>query len=205
MEEKALPAPQPVTEIAHPEPKAFLKEREEWNLIVRQAQAFIASGLAPKHLQTAQAVAIVALKGKELGIPFMQAVQSISVINGKPALSAELMLALIYRRVKGVVIQYLTPETKAHEECTIEATRPGHKPVRISFTIEDARRAGLLTNPSWVKYPKALLRARCVSAMARAVFPDAIGACYVPEELGEGEDEPVETSYRVHEGPADTE
>jgi hypothetical protein len=50
--------------------------------------------------------------------------------------------------------------------------------------MEDAKVAGLLSKDTWKKYPEAMLRARCVAIVARALFPDAImGASYTPEEL----------------------
>ena len=55
----------------------------------------------------------------------------------------------------------------------------------FEFSMEDAKRAELLANPSWKKYPKNMLFARCFSDMARTLFPDAIGGIsYTPEELG---------------------
>lgn len=158
---------------------------DEWNMLKEQARAACASGFLPRHIQKPEQAVIIAMKGRELGIPFMQAMASITVIQGKPALSAELMLALIYKNCPGAEINFLTPSDKSHEEATVEMRRPHGKPQRFTFTLADARRAGLLSNPSWTKYPSAMLRARVVSAAARAVFPDAIMGCYTPEELGE--------------------
>lgn len=157
---------------------------DEWTLLKEQAKMAIVSGLLPKHIVKPEQAVIIAMKGKELGIPFMQAMSGITVIQGKPALSAELMLALIYRNVPGAQINFLTDPEKAHTECAVEMARPHGKPQRFKFTLEDAKRAGLLSNPSWTKYPAAMLRARTVSAAARAVFPDAIMGCYTPEEIG---------------------
>lgn len=158
---------------------------DEWNMLKEQARAAIASGFLPRHIQKPEQAVIIAMKGRELGIPFMQAMASITVIQGKPALSAELMLALIYKNAPGAEINFVTASEKAHEECEVEMRRPHGKPQRFKFTLDDARRAGLLSNPSWSRYPSAMLRARVVSAAARAVFPDAIMGCYLPEELGE--------------------
>jgi hypothetical protein len=51
--------------------------------------------------------------------------------------------------------------------------------------MDEAKAAQLLGKDVWKKYPAAMLRARAISAMARAMFPDAInGVSYTPEELG---------------------
>lgn len=166
-------------------------ESEEWNLLQRQCKAFIASGFLPDHVtkncSMEQAIAralTIATKGKELGIPPLQAFSSISVIGGKPSLSAELMLALIYQRVPGAKITIKTPADRQNTECTVSMQRPGGESMDFRFTMEDAKRADL-RGTGWQKYPASMLRARAISAGARAVFPDAIMGCYTPEEVGE--------------------
>jgi len=121
-------------------------------------------------------------KGVEVGMKPFQALNSIHVIKGKPTISAEGMLALIYANSPGVIINYL--ET-SNTLCKIEAIKPNHKPAVFSFSIEDAKAAGLAGSATWKKYTRAMLRSRCVSEMARALFPECIsGMSYTPEELG---------------------
>lgn len=170
---------------------AVLAEEAAWVVLQRQCKAFVASGYLPAHItknatpEVAIARALtIATKGRELGIPPLQAFSSIYLVEGKPALAAELMLALIYAKCRGAQVTYLTPPEKANEEATFEFVRPGGKPQVFRFTMEDAKRAGVAGKDNWRKYPAAMLRARCVSAGARAVFPDAIMGCYTPEELG---------------------
>jgi len=63
--------------------------------------------------------------------------------------------------------------------------RKGGQPYRHEFTLEDAKRAGLADADNYRKYPKAMLFSRCMSAGARAMFPDVLAGMYTPEELGE--------------------
>jgi hypothetical protein len=161
----------------------------EWNLYQKQCTAFIASGFLPDHItktarspQEAIARAVtIAWKGRELGIPILQSFSSITVINGKPCLSAELMLALCYKHVP----EFKATIASSSTECSVTMQRKGGEAQEFKFSLEDAKRAGLVRpNSPWEKYPSAMLRARAISAAARAVCPDAIMGCYTVEELG---------------------
>jgi hypothetical protein len=165
----------------------MLPAAQGWTLLKEQSEELIKSGFLPSGIKTgAQAVAII-LKGRELGIPPMQALSHIHVINGKPTMSAELMLSQIMRLHPRTRISY--PE-RSNERCEMKVTREGCEPSTFVFTIEDATRAGVMGNPTWKKYPRAMLHARCVSEMARSLFPDAIsGVSYTAEELGANVDE----------------
>jgi hypothetical protein len=163
----------------------------EFETMQRAAKMAVISGFLPNAYQRGDAneriakAVVVAMKGRELGVPMMQAFSQINVINGKPAISAELMLALIYRAHPKAEISFpVYTDTK----CAIKARRPGAEDyTTFEFTIEDAKRAQLVKQGSpWEKYPRAMLRSRAVSEMARSLFPDAIMGCsYTPEELGQ--------------------
>lgn len=154
----------------------------EFDVLRRLGEMAVKSGFLPQSINTPDKAVIIMLKGKELGIPPMQAFSSIAVVNGKPTMSAELMLALIYKNVPSAEIVFQETTDKA---CVVVAKRKAGMGSTFSFTIEDAKRADLLRKGPWVQYPAAMLRARCISAMARAMFPDAImGVSYTPEEMG---------------------
>lgn len=155
----------------------------EWGVMVQQAGVMIKSGFLPTGIKTeAQAIAIM-MKGRELGIPPMYALSNIAMINGKPTASAELMLALIYREHGGEALKFLRTSP---EVCTIEYKRKDWIEVQTyEFSLADAKRAGLAGRSGpWTLFPQAMLRARCISAVARLAFPDVIGGLYTPEELG---------------------
>lgn len=168
-------------EFAH-QPTTLFPSPAEWGMLKEQAALVVKTGFLPKAIDTAEKAITIALKGRELGIPPMQAFSHIHVVNGKPGASAELMLSLIYRNCPGAIVNYVESND---DLCTIDVSRPGHKTARFSYSIDEARNAGLLNKDSWQKYAPAMLRARAVSIAARAVFPDAIMGCsYTPEELG---------------------
>lgn len=127
-------------------------------------------------------VLAIILTGAELGLAPMQAVRGIQVIKGKPSLSADLMAALCKRRKD--VCEYLTPVELTAEKAVYETKRVGDpKPTTMAFTIQDAQRAGLAGSDTYRKFPQAMLKARCLSAICRAVYPDVCMGLYDPDEL----------------------
>lgn len=158
-----------------PEPQEFQTMKE------LSAMAF-KSGLLPAGIKSAEAAMIIMLKGRELGIPAMQAFSHIHIINGKPTMSAELMLTQIYKCLPKAIINFVISDDKI---CKIEAQRPNGNKTEWSFTIDEAKKAELLTKEPWRKYTSAMLRARAITIMARAIFPDCLnGVSYTAEELG---------------------
>jgi len=159
-----------------------LPSTQDWTTMLSMAEQLVKSGLLPATIKTAQAAVVIIQKGRELGIPPMAAINGIGVINGKPVAGAELMLALLYRDHGDEAVRVIRSDAEA---CEIAYRRRGwSKPERFAFSIEDAKRAGLAGGQTWTKYPQAMLRARCISAVARMAFPDSIGGMYTPEELG---------------------
>jgi hypothetical protein len=157
-----------------------------WQQMKEQGDMLVATGFLPSSIKTGpQAVAIM-LAGREIGVPPMQAMRQIAIIEGKPTISPELMLALILRRYPFCGIQYQQLDNAG---CVINVKRDKRQAdetwLAVSFTIEDAKRAGLAHKQNWTKYPRAMCRSRAISEMARTVFPDAVmGMSYTPEELG---------------------
>lgn len=154
---------------------------QEWPMVMQQAEMLVRTKFLPAAIDTKEKAIAVMMKGRELGIPPMYALSNIAVISGKPTCTAELMLALIYRdHGDDAVIFTEASSTKA----TISYKRRGWKERQsFTFAIEDARTAGL-SGGNWSKYPAAMLRARCTSAVGRMGFPDTIAGMYTPEELG---------------------
>lgn len=154
----------------------------EWQAMREQCEVILVSGMAPKALNTPQKVLAVCLKGRELRLPPMQALTHIHIVEGRPTLSAECMVALVQRA--GHKIRVLETDD---QKCTIEGERgndPLYRP-QVTFSMEDAKQAGVASRGPWKQYPAAMLRARAISALCRFAFADVLmGASYVPEELG---------------------
>lgn len=147
-----------------------------------QAEVLVKSGFLPPTVKSPEQAMAIAIKGVEVGMPMMQSFSHINIIGGKPCMSAEGMNFLIRKNCPNAKIDIIE---RSSERCKIRAQRAGSEPCEFEYTLDDAKRALLLSNPSWTKYPKQMLFARCFSDMARTMFPDCIGGIsYTPEEMG---------------------
>lgn len=137
------------------------------------------------------AVFATVLAGRELGIPALTSLRSIHIIEGKPSLSAHLIVALVLR---SGLAHYFRMVESTDRKATYETRRKGDPaPTPLTYTIEDAERAGL-TRPSkngkpsnWTVRPKPMLRKAAAVELARAVYPDVVSNVYDPDELAERE------------------
>ena len=161
------------------------------------AAIVVASGMVA--CRRPEEAVVILLTGRELGLSPMQALRGIHVVNGRPVLSADLMVAVVRR--SGVCAGWRTVRSTA-EECVIETTRVGEDhPATKTWTLADARRAGVTGKPIWSQYPAQMLRHRCAADLAREVYPDVLLGLYDPEELTDIE-APQRVSVQVAPAPA---
>ena len=168
---------------------------EGWRLATMMAK----SDLVPKAFRDRPADVMVAMQlGAELGFAPMQALQSIAVINGRPGVWGDGLLALLmasplYRdhdeyfevhsqRRDGVTLEDLKQDTTA-AVCTF--IRKGKEtPVTRHFSIAQAKKAQLLGKDGpWQTYPDRMLLMRARSFAARDTFPDLLRGLKTAEEL----------------------
>jgi hypothetical protein len=163
--------------------QGLLPDADTWKTMMAMATTLVESGLLPSTIKSPAAALAIIQKGQELSIPPMYALSNISVINGRPVVGAEVMLAMIFRDHGDSAIQF---EETTDQRCAVLYRRRGWAQARrFEWTIEDAKRAGLLNKGgTWTQYPPTMLRHRCVSAVARLAFPDTIGGMHTPEEMG---------------------
>ena len=165
----------PTTAVSIYEPKTV--DQSMW-----LAKTIAESGMAPAGLDTPQKILVAMMHGSALGLNAMQSIQNIHVIKSKPTLSADLMGAVV-RQSQACL--YLRETVATPERVTMTTARtddPEHEFSR-TWTLEDAKRAGLANSSTWRSYPRQMLRARCLSEICRAVFPEVVGGFYVPHEL----------------------
>lgn len=143
--------------------------REAWQF----AAVLVKSGLLPTTINTAGKALAVMLTGQEIGIPPMTALRMIHVIDGRPSLSAELMLAKF--RVAGGTYEI---HEHTHERCKITFEYQGSKQT-AEWGPEDTQRAGLLNQTTrgkvrenWKKYPKRMCLWRTVDNGLSILAPE---------------------------------
>ena len=143
--------------------------------IERMALAVAKSGLfGVKTPDQAMALMLVA---QAEGMHPAIAARDYHVINGRPTLRADAMLAR-FQQAGGKV------EWGEYTDQRVVGTftHPAGGTVRIEWTTKMAQDAGLTRNPTWKSYPRQMLRARCISEGIRTIFPGVAIGTYTPEE-----------------------
>ena len=149
--------------------------RRSFDEIMRMAETIAKSRLFGVT-QVDQVVALMLMAEAE-GRHVASAMQDYSVIQGKPSLKAEAMLAR-FQQAGGKVKWTELSDTRvaaifSHSQC---------EPVEIDWDMQRARMAGLGGKDMWKKFPRQMLRARVISEGVRTAFPGVLGGLYAPEE-----------------------
>jgi hypothetical protein len=144
--------------------------------IQTMANAVVKSGLFGMKT-TEQATALMLIAQAEGYHPALAA-RDYHIIQGRPTLKAETMMARFQQQGGRVEWKTLTDE-----EVTATFSHPSGGSATITWTFEQARKAGLTGKDNWKNYPRAMLRARVVSEGIRTVFPGVVLGVYTPEEV----------------------
>lgn len=148
---------------------------------LRLSAVLARSALLPPALRGKEAdIAVTVMAGRELGLAPMASLRNIHVVQGKPVLSADMMVGVA---LSSGLASYFKCVESTPKIAIYETQRRGDpSPQRLGFTIEEAREAHLLGKDNWKMYPAAMLRARAKAALARDVYPDVLAGCYIPDE-----------------------
>lgn len=161
----------------------------------RMAHVIAQSGLFGVKNPT-QALALMLVAQAEGEHPASVA-QDYDIIQGKGSRKTHSVLAR-FQAMGGKVDWHELSHTRA--EATFSHPKGGS--LRLDWTIEQAKNAGLVGKDNWKGYARAMLRARLIAEGVRAVFPAAIGGWQVPEEaMGPQLDQPPPPEK--HMGAAD--
>jgi len=162
-----------------------LPEIKGLSTLERAAEYIVRSGLFGVNRKE-QAITLMLLAQAE-GIHPIQAIKEYHILQGRPAMRADAMLAR-FQAAGGKVTWHELSDTR----CSATFEHPQGGKVTITWTMEDAKRAGLLDKKNkdgspnnWEKYPRQMLRARVISEGVRTVFPGIIVGIYTPEEVAE--------------------
>jgi hypothetical protein len=144
--------------------------------IERMAGAIAKSGLFGMKTPE-QAVALMLIAQAE-GMHPAIAARDYHVIQNRPALKADAMLARF--QTAGGKVNW---ESYTDDAVTGVFSHPQGGSVKIEWTMKQARSIGLGGKDNWKNYPRAMLRARCISEGIRTVYPACVAGVYTPEEV----------------------
>ena len=168
------------TEIT-PQKQSFSLTPQSLDEAMRFAELLSKSSIIPKDYVNNPGNVIVAMQwGMELGLQPMQAMQNIAVINGRPSIWGDAMLAI----VRGSGLLESISETATETESTCSIKRKGEAIVTRTFSDDDAKKAGLIGKQGpWTQYPKRMRQLRARAFALRDVFPDVLRGIQVAEEV----------------------
>jgi hypothetical protein len=152
--------------------------------IERMAAAVAKSGLFGITTPE-QAVALMLIAQAE-GMHPAIAARDYHVIKGRPALKADAMLAR-FQSAGGKVHWAVYTD----DEVTGDFSHAQGGVVTITWTMDMAKNAGLAGKDNWRNFPRAMLRARCISEGIRTVFPGCVVGTYTPEETESFDNRPA--------------
>ena len=170
--------------------------------VYRLSKAVAASGLAPNGMNTPEQIMVAIMHGAEIGLPPMQAVQRIAVVNGRPAVWGDAIPALLLSR--GFRLREWIEGADDARCAVCEIKRPDGETIERRFSIGDAKRAGLWQTAAkvkrngkdgswyekdndspWFRFPERMLQMRARGFAARDGAADALSGLYLREELDE--------------------
>jgi hypothetical protein len=177
--------------------------------LVRFATAVSKSNLAPKGIETPEAIAVAIQMGLEVGLTPMAALQNIAVINGRPSIWGDAQLAVC--RATGELEAFdewyetggkrasRNPQVFGDDAAAVcSVKRRGYPVVESVFSVADAKRAGLWGKQGpWSQYPARMLKFRARSFALRDQFGDALKGMLSVEENQDLPVDPVASARNV--------
>jgi hypothetical protein len=139
-----------------------------------------------------QAMSLMLLAQAE-GMHPMSAIQDFDIVQGRPARKTHSILARFQAAGGSVAWEEIN---SVRAVGTFSHKQGGS--LRVEWTFEQAKKAGLTNKDNWKNYPQAMLRARAIAEGVRAVYPGAIGGMLTVEEA---QDIPTQTERNM--GAAD--
>lgn len=150
----------------------------------RLAEAVARSGMFGLKTKE-EALTLMAISQAEGRHPALAA-RDYDIIQGRPAKKSESMMR-DFIEAGGKVEWHALDDKKA--DATF--SHPAGGTVRITWDMERAKQAGLLTKDMYRKFPRQMLRSRVVSEGVRTVCPAATSGMYVPEEIVDFDNRPL--------------
>lgn len=155
---------------------------ETFDQAMRMADILAKSAFIPAQYRgKSEDVLVAMMMGVEIGLHPIQSLQNIAVINGKPSIYGDAMIALVQSHHSFESIQESFDDSTMTAVCKVK--RKGVPQHTVRFSQEDATSAGLWgkTGP-WKQYPKRMLQMRARGFALRDQFADALMGLISAEE-----------------------
>jgi hypothetical protein len=183
------PAARPQTALAQRAPAPF--EPDNLDRAIELATRLSSAGIIPQALVgKPNDILAMVLMGRDMGLSFMQSIQSINIIKGRPSLSAKLKIALVRA---SPLCEYLRMVESTDEVAVWATQRKGNEPLRMKFTMANAKQANLV-HPNqdgspgmYQKWPALMLRTRCASQLCDLEYGDVLLNMADDAEVAEAE------------------
>jgi hypothetical protein len=149
------------------------------------AETVSQSKMVPKKYRgSPQDIVVAVMHGMELGLPPLQALQSVAVINGRPSIYGDAALAVVRRSGLLADIKETVEGSgkDATAYCTVKRTDTGEV-IKQRFSWQEAIEAGLTQKGGpWQDYPRRMLQMRARSWCLRDAFPEVLKGMMLAEE-----------------------
>jgi len=167
---------------------------------MQMAEMLSKSQMIPKNYQNKPQDTLVAMMmGSELGLHPIQALQNIAVINGKPSIYGDAMLALVQNHSAFGGIQESFDEAAQVATCIV--WRKNGEKHTVTFSQADAKQAELWAKAGpWTQYPKRMMTFRARGFALRDQFADALAGLISREEAEDMPERNMGSAQR-HEKP----
>jgi hypothetical protein len=152
---------------------------------IQFSEMLASSSMVPRAYQGKPNDVLVCLQwGYEMGMAPMQALQNIAVINGKPSMYGDSLMALVQASPMCENIEeYFENEGTPNPVAVCVAKRKGRTPVVFKFSVEEAKRALLWGKAGpWTAYPKRMMQMRARGFALRDAFADVLTGLITAEE-----------------------
>jgi hypothetical protein len=187
-------------EIVAQSPTDLMPETQQQ--VMDLAEFYWKAGVNPYGLDTPQKLAIAIVHGHEVGMPPAAAIQSIAVINNRPAIFGDGLIGVVRASGRCAYVREWIEGKGEEMEAFCETLRVGEEvPVVRSFSVFDAQRAGLwqtaarvmkngkngkyeaANDSPWWRYPKRMLQMRARAWCLRDTYADVLKGIQSAEEM----------------------
>jgi hypothetical protein len=163
----------------------------------RVAVLLFATKLIPAAFRTPEQVLVALLRALELKLPPLQAIEGMTIINNKVGLMGDLALSMV--EASGLLEKKRVKYTGEGDSlmCTVTLQRRGREAQSYSFSVEEARAAGIFERSApWRSYPKRMTYYRALGFGLRDEFSDILKGIKTVEELQDYPDAPQSPDIR---------